>query len=316
MIGYEESNPSDVDINQVIKEFSKFFPNISKNQIKFLYHGTHNVFEVKMKYIFRIPDRLFRNEKGVDLIQKESKILNFLKNHISIPIPQPLFISLTEDFPFIGYEKIPGVSLSSIFSKTDTSYRRKIAEQVASFLNVLHSKLICKRFTELFQIREPLRGDSYKHHWIKRLERLRKIVFSEIKPFEKEWLERVFDDFLSNEKNFHFSPNLIHGDFDTSNILVNSDTTIPEITGIIDFEECSIYDPAYDLQFFDEGPEFLNTLLLKYEFSDDPSLLSRIKFLYCRTCIEYLEFGIDHDRMGMIEAGKRMLKKNMRIFPV
>ena len=59
MITYEESNPSDVDINHVIKEFSKFIPNISKNEIKFLYHGTYNVFEVKTKYIFRIPDRLF-----------------------------------------------------------------------------------------------------------------------------------------------------------------------------------------------------------------------------------------------------------------
>ncbi|MFW9822915.1 MAG: hypothetical protein ACFFE4_08280, partial [Candidatus Thorarchaeota archaeon] len=91
---------------------------------------------------------------------------------------------------------------------------------------------------------------------------------------------------------------------------------VPEITGIIDFEECSIYDPAYDLLFFDEGPEFLKTLLLNYEFSEDPSLHSRMKFLYCRTCMEYLEFGIDHDRIGMIKAGKAMLKKNMEKFPV
>ncbi|MHA2050967.1 MAG: phosphotransferase family protein [Promethearchaeota archaeon] len=315
MIGYEESNPSDVDIHQVIKEISKFIPKISKNQIKFLYHGTHNVFEVKSKYIFRIPDRLFRNEKGIELIQKETGILNFLKNNISTTIPQPLFLSLTEDFPFVGYEKIPGVSLSRIFFKTNLSYKLKIAEQVASFLNVLHSKSICKKFAEEFKIRELLKGDSFKQYWIKRLERLRKVVFSEIKSFEQKWLERVFDEFLLNENNFQFSPNLVHGDFDITNILVNPDTDIPEITGIIDFEECSIYDPAYDLQFFDEGSEFLNTLLLKYEYSDDPSLHSRMKFLYCRTCIEYLEFGIDHNRIGMIEAGKRMLKKNMKMFP-
>jgi aminoglycoside 2''-phosphotransferase len=264
MIGYEESNPSDVEINQAIKEISKFIPNLSNNQVKFLYHGTYNVFEVKSKYIFRIPDRLFRNEKGVKLVQKETDVLNFLKNHISVPIPQPSFISLTEDFPFVGYEKIPGVSLSRVFSNTNVSYRQKIAEQVASFLNVLHSKSICKKFTELFQIREPLKGDMFKQSWIKRLERLRKVVFPLLKSFEKKWLERVFDEFLTNEKNFHFSPNLIHGDFDTSNILVNPDIDFPEITGIIGFEECSIYDPAYDLQFFDEGPDFLNTLLLNY----------------------------------------------------
>lgn len=315
MISYEESNPSDVDINQVIKEFSRFIPNLSKNQIKFLYHGTHNVFEVKSKYIFRIPDRFLRNENGVKLIQKETSILNFLKNHISTPIPHPSFISLTEDFPFVGYEKIPGISLSRIFSKTNIFYRQKVAEQVASFLNVLHSKSICKKFAEIFQIRELLKGDSYKQYWIKRLERLRNVVYSKIKSFEKKWLERVFDDFLSNEKNFCFLPNLVHGDFDTSNILVNTDPSIPEVTGVIDFEECSIYDPAYDLQFFDAGLEFLNALLLKYEYSNDPSLHTRMKFLYCRQCIEYLEFGIDHNRMGMIEVGKWMLKKNMKKFP-
>ncbi|MHA2006911.1 MAG: phosphotransferase family protein [Promethearchaeota archaeon] len=315
MISYEESNPSDVDINQVIKEFTKFIPNLSKNQIKFLYHGTYNVFEVQSKYIFRIPDRFLRNEEGVKLIQKETNILNFLKNHISMPIPIPLFISLSEGFPFVGYKKIPGISLSRVFAKTNAFYRQKIADQVATFLNVLHSKPICKKFAELFKISEPLRGDSYKQYWLRRLERLRKVVFPEIKPFEQNWLETIFDEFLSNEINFNFTPNLIHGDFDTSNILVNPDTNMPEITGIIDFEECSIYDPAYDLQFFDEGPEFLNTLLLKYEYSADPSLHSRIKFLYCRQCIEYLEFGIDHNRKGMIKAGKRMLKKNMNKFP-
>ncbi|MFW9785939.1 MAG: phosphotransferase family protein, partial [Candidatus Heimdallarchaeota archaeon] len=272
--------------------------------------------EVKTKYIFRVPDRFFRNKKGVKLIQKETRILNFLKNHISTPIPQPIFISLTEDFPFTGYRKIPGVSLSRIFSKTDILYRQKIAEQVASFLNVLHSKSLCENFADLFHIKEPLKGDSYKLYWSNRLERLRKVVYTKIKTFEQKWLERVFDDFLSNYKNFCFSPNLVHGDFDTSNILVNPDTNVPEITGIIDFEECSIYDPAYDLLFFDEGPEFLKRLLLNYEFSEDPSLHSRMKFLYCRTCIEYLEFGIDHDRIGMIEAGKMMLKKNMEKFPV
>lgn len=316
MNNYEESNPSDVDINHAIKEFSKFIPNISKKQIKFMYHGTYNVFEVKSKFIFRIPDRFLRNEKGVELIQKETHILDFLRNHISIPIPQPLFISLTEDFPFVGYEKIPGVSLSRIFSKTNMSYKRKIAGQVASFLNVLHSKSICNKFAESFQIREPLKGDSYKQSWIKRLERLRSAVFSEIKSSEQKWLESVFEDFLSVEENFNFSPNLIHGDFDTSNILVNSDSSVPEITGIIDFEECSIYDPAYDLQFFDEGSEFLDSLLLNYEYSDDPSLLSRMRFLHFRTCIEYLEFGIDHYRVRMIKTGKRMLKKNMKKFPI
>jgi aminoglycoside 2''-phosphotransferase len=215
----------------------------------------------------------------------------------------------------MGYEKIPGISLSRIYSKTNGSYRRKIAEQVASFLNILHSKSICNDFAHNFQISEFLRGNSYKQYWSNRLERLKKKIFSEINKFEQTWVERIFDKFLADDRNFRFSPNLIHGDFDTSNILVSLDLNLPEITGIIDFEECSIYDPAYDLQFFDEGEEFLNTLLLNYEYSNDPSLYSRMKFLYCRQCIEYLEFGIDHNRVGMINAGKQMLKKNMKKFP-
>jgi aminoglycoside phosphotransferase (APT) family kinase protein len=252
---------------------------------------------------------------GIKLIQKETDTLNFLKNHVSIPIPRPLFFSRNEDFPFLVYEKIPGVSLSRIFHKTNTSYRQKIAEQVATFLNVLHAKSLCKKFSESFQILKPLEGNSYRQYWSNRLERLREITFSEIKKFEQTWLERIFDEFLSNEKNFTFLSNLIHGDFDISNILVNPDVDVPEITGIIDFEECSIYDPAYDLQFFGEGEEFLNTLLLNYEYSNDTSLNTRMKFLYCRQCIEYLEFGIVHNRKGMIKAGKQMLKKRMLKFP-
>ena len=55
-----------------------------------------------------------------------------------------------------------------------------------------------------------------------------------------------------------FTPVLIHGDFDTSNFLISQKNK--ELTGIIDFEECQIGDPAADLLFFQEEHLFCHPL--------------------------------------------------------
>ncbi|MBN1329461.1 MAG: aminoglycoside phosphotransferase family protein [Candidatus Heimdallarchaeota archaeon] len=131
---------------------------------------------------------------------------------------------------------------------------------------------------------------------------------------QQNWLKKIFNDYLANEENFNFEARLTHGDFDTSNILVDPKTL--ELTGIIDFETCRIYDPAYDLLFYDEGTKFHNAILSTYLQDTGKSLEDRMRFFYCRTCIEYLQWGLEHNRPTLVEEGFRMLAKNMKKFPL
>ena len=156
-------------------------------------------------------------------------------------------------------------------------------------------------------------NQSFKLRWIKRYEKAKELAYQYLDQEQQDWLSRIFEDYLNNDENFTFSPRVSHCDFDTSNILVNQ--TTHRLTGVIDFEEAKIWDPAVDLLFFDDGPEFMNAVLDNYSFSKQKSLLARMKFYYSRTCVPYLVWGTTHSRLGMIDEGLRKIRKNMKMFP-
>ncbi|OPG15405.1 phosphotransferase family protein [Ferroacidibacillus organovorans] len=54
----------------------------------------------------------------------------------------------------------------------------------------------------------------------------------------------VIEDFLARPQNFQFEPILLHGDLAAEHTLVNTETG--EI-GVIDFGDCGMGDPAYDV---------------------------------------------------------------------
>ena len=115
------------------------------------------------------------------------------------------------------------------------------------------------------------------------------------------------DDFNS----YTFTPCITHRDFDTSNILV--DTKSGRITGIIDFEESGLGDPAYDLIFIGQGKSFFETILKNYLTERDDYLVQRTFFYYQRSGIPYLLYGIEHNLTDMIRYGKYILEKRMNI---
>ncbi|MFX0201415.1 MAG: hypothetical protein ACFFCW_35310, partial [Candidatus Hodarchaeota archaeon] len=88
MSNYEETNPRDIPLDIVETALRKFFPAITRKEIKFFYHGTYNVFRVKQDYIFRFPDKSLFGRKGFDLIQRENEVLNLLRSYLSISIPK------------------------------------------------------------------------------------------------------------------------------------------------------------------------------------------------------------------------------------
>ena len=308
-MGFEENNPSDISISVVLSALKGFFPNLSKKNVNFFYHGTYNVFQIENRFIARFPDKSLRNEKGAQLIKNEIDILKLLSTYISFKIPKPLYYSLNIENPFMVYEKIPGISLSRCFNEIKSSKKQKIAFQIADFLSDLHSL----RLDESSKLKS-LSPEKYCDYWKNICSEMKKEIFPKLKSEQKRWLNKIFSNFLDDKQNFKFTPCVIHGDFDTSNILVDPNRS--NITGIIDFEESSIFDPAADFLFYDEGDKFLTHIVDNYKGIKEESFLNRMKFLFCRTCVPYFQFGLKQNRMDVYSEGMRILKKNMKIFPM
>ncbi|MFX1280066.1 MAG: phosphotransferase family protein [Promethearchaeota archaeon] len=311
MINYEENRKQDISLTEVITSLKPIFPDLRRKQIKFIYHGSYNVFEVKEKYIFRFPDKIFRNSAGAKLITNEVRMLNIIKNYVDFNIPDPIFISTEEDNLFIGYEMLKGISLSKCFMRATKSNKIGISKDIGSFLSQLHSDEL-KAELIVDSTNDLKFTTKYIEDWKKFYKDIQKKAFSLTNSTQKIWIINLFDSFLNNKENFNFIPTVVHGDFDISNILVNSGTF--DVTGIIDFEESRIYDPAVDLLFYNEGDLFLRNILANYQRQIDSHLEVRMKFLFGCTCLHYIKFGIEHNINDMIKVGFKKLKYIMKIF--
>ncbi|MFX1497024.1 MAG: phosphotransferase family protein [Promethearchaeota archaeon] len=305
---YEESRKADISLSELIDALYVFFHDIEKPDIKFLYHGTYNVFEVKKKYIFRFPDIHLRNIKGVNLIKRELKILNLIEKYVPFTIPDPIYVSVELNYPLIGYDKIDGISLSQCFHKTSKSQKIKIAEQIGQFLSHLHSDTL--RDVVSNDMGENYSSKQYEKEWYEYYNTIQKKIFTLLNSKQKEWLNKLFKKFLDEKENFRFKPTLIHGDFDTSNILIDPKTF--KITGIIDFEDSRIYDPAADFLFFKEGDLFLDHIISSYQHKLDINFKNRMKFIYGRSSLPYITFGLDNEIPEMIKAGFELLEHKMK----
>lgn len=319
MAFYEEMNPADISVEEILPAVRKFLPEIQSKSIHFFYHGTYNVFEVNQEYIVRVADREFRNANGINMLRRENTILNFLRNKLPLAIPEILYLSDLNEVPLSIHRKIPGRSLVFISNQLSPMKKEKVAIEISKFLSVFHSEELMKDYLNSFpEEKRKLESNSNfnqtsKSFWRKRYEKAKNIAYQYLDQIQRDWLSDIFDNYLNDEENFAFSPRVSHCDFDTSNILIEPNSS--QLTGVIDFEECKIWDPAVDLLFFDEGPEFMNAVLDNYAFSKQNNLLKRMKFYFCRTCVPYLVWGSVHNRPGMIDEGLRRIRKNMKIFP-
>jgi len=319
MTFYEAQNPADISKDEIIPIIKKYMPEIKAESISFFYHGTYNVFEINQKYIVRVADHEFRNAKGQKMLRRENEILNFLQNKLPLNIPEILFLSDSNEIPLSIHQKIPGKSLVFLFKQLSQVDKVEIGREIGKFLSVFHSEeLMLEYFRAFPEFKNEYKSKNdfmqkFKDFWIMRYKKAKDIAYHYLNKKQQNWLSLIFDSYLENKDNFSFSPRISHCDFDTSNILI--DPNKKHLTGVIDFEECKIWDPAVDLLFFGEGSEFLNAVLENYNYSNQKGLRERMKFFICRTCVPYLVWGTEHNRPGMIKEGLKIIKYNMKMFP-
>jgi thiamine kinase-like enzyme len=310
MESYEENNPPDFSLDEIIEKIKLFDRKIAKNDLKFIYHGSYNVYQLKEKFMIKIPSKVLTRMFGADFILKEIKKLNYLKNKLDVSIPQPIFTSNNPDDLFYIYKKVPGISLSRIFNEINSKKIQKIGCQIGGIASNLHS--LSKRYHDLKnQLQLDLTYDLYMDSIHKLLEKSQKIVFPILEKKEIDWVTNLFDSFFELTKNFQGILVTTHNDFDTSNILVNPEDDY-NVSGIIDFEEFGLGDPAVDLLFQEEGAEFHRAVLNSYSNNISNTMYGRIDFHKKKNCLYYLLTGLEQNLPKMVLHGKDMLKVRMK----
>jgi len=303
---YEETNPPDIDESIVLTTVRSIFPQIERSQVQFLYHGTYNVYLVNDHYIFRFPSIYHPPKRRREYVRREVKLLKLLKSHLSTPIPEPEFIDFKIDTPFMGYQMIPGERFSKLYLNASPEQLRGLGEQIGHAVGEFHSlkEIVLNGEAGSFT------PESYRSEQSAIFDRVQDEVYPRLSTNQREWTESIFNDFLESDENFEFEPVIAHSDLYTTNILVDPPTL--SLTGIIDFENVGLYDPAVDFIFLREGIDLLKSLLHVYPHRIDPTLGDRVTYIIGKQPFFYFLKGFDFGIDRMVKFGHIRIVDHMK----
>jgi len=204
--------------------------------------------------------RLGKNTAAAASYERESRLLPALRPHVDLPIPEPRWYappSPQAPFGVFGYPKLAGVPLNRRHLAHLDWHR--LAEGIAAFLHQLHSSPVAD-FVDL--------GLPVFHS---KLEALR-VTQSKVLPYlklilatdEYEVVVRWWDELLIDQCMQDYESVLVHGDLFYANVLLEEATST--VTGVVDFENSTLGDPAQDLAVqYHLGRDFAESVITAYQ---------------------------------------------------
>lgn len=274
------------------------YPNISTDRIQIFDNGwDYVVFVIDGQKAVRFPRRPDYAKK----LPVEVAFLNNFGNQLPVTVPQLVLHTDENGPPYVTYNFIPGVKFKKIVSDTFSKEElRRIANQIGGFLDKLHSLPIEKAKKLGIKQVESLKT------WRDKLEKIRKTVFPHISKAEQDWSISIFENFFKIVPKAPIPLTVIHADIMPEHIIVNSKAHT--LSGIIDFGDVEIGDPAYDFAFLAKyGKDFLNWTYETYSRPKDSAFEIRRQFYLDRLALTNLEHSIGQKDKVMIERHKEEL---------
>ncbi|WP_226577827.1 phosphotransferase family protein [Halobacillus litoralis] len=273
------------------------FPDLKINQVEINDTGQNNdVIIVNNTLVFRFPKYI----EGIKKLEKETKVLDHIKGKVSLPISYPQYRSFDPyevGKVFTGYPFIQGTPLwpQTMNEINNEEQIQDISSKLVEFLSELH-------FQPIDNLDIKKQSVEHIHQSIVGLyDNFKEKLFPYMNKKSKSEVSQSFEDFLANDKLLNFNTVLIHGDFGASNILWNSKSK--SISGVIDFGETEIGDPAYDFAglLASYGQPFLQRCLSLYP--EGGKILERINFYKGTFGLQEALHGFDNNDLVAFKNG-------------
>ncbi|WP_242236203.1 aminoglycoside phosphotransferase family protein [Bacillus cereus group sp. BfR-BA-01316] len=223
-------------------------------------------FPRKLEYAQRIP------------LEKELCIL-LSHSLLEIEIPKYHLLYKNDAIPLCSYYTlIHGEPLKpEIVTTLEKKEIKALITQLATFLAALHSIPLQRVTTLGFPIEKTLT------YWKELQTKLNQYVTSNLNSSEKSALNRLFKNFFACIATSTFQNTIIHADFTHHHIIFDNQNKT--ISGVIDFGDAQIGDPAFDFAglYYDFGREFTTSVYEQYSTLSshhDPLLIHRITTFY------------------------------------
>ncbi|WRP05551.1 aminoglycoside phosphotransferase family protein [Rossellomorea aquimaris] len=274
----------------------EMYPELTIDHSEVIDLGQNNdVLIVNDTLVFRFPKYV----EGIKKLIKETKVLEQIKGKLSLSTPYPQYRSMEPNEVgkvFTGYTRIEGTPLWSDMMKNIHNEER-IASQLVQFLRELHSQPVDSLGIE------KKSSEDVRNSIVDLYGEFKDKLFPYMNETSKAEIDHNFGSFLSNKELLSFNTVLTHGDFGASNILWGSKRE--EVTGIIDFGETEIGDPAYDFAglLASYGQPFVKRCLSMYP--DGEKIFERMTFYQSTFALQEALHGIEKDDREAFERGLR-----------
>lgn len=215
------------------------FPQLAPFDVERIGEGWDNVaFVVNDAYVFRFPRRTI----SAKLIETEVRVLPRIAARLPLPISAPTLVGMPSPeypWPFAGYAKLDGVTLSSM--RPDDGCYTELAAALGHFLRALHS-IECAPL-----IASGLPPDEIgRFDYVRTLEKLRQRLdyLEEIGALDNTAAIVRFAESLAPIAPRRDDLTLTHGDLYARHVLVDKHL---RPTAIIDWGDVHFGEPAIDL---------------------------------------------------------------------
>jgi len=193
------------------------------------------VLEVDGETIFRFP-RFQAVRAG---LEKEAALLPELTKTLPVAVPRFEYVFLNDPHPthgFVSYRKLPGVPLDRELIRQPL-----VIQDLAAFLSALHAFPA----EQAFRLRVPrFSPQAWRQRYCNFYTWIQEHLFPLVSERPRTRVRNVWEPFLDDETNFLFQPVLIHSDLAAEHILCNLQSG--RVTGVIDWEDAALGDPALD----------------------------------------------------------------------
>ncbi len=255
------------------------------------------------------PDLLFRFPKRAASaagVGREMALLKMIGPALPTPVPDYRYVApagaLDYAWPFGGYPLIPGVPLAELPPGPGPA-NAALAAAVGRFLTDLH------RFPVARVAGIGVPGGS-PEAWHRSYDEWHGTMRDVIRPFlAPEELNRVdsrMTGFLADDGHFAFTPVLLHRDLGADHLLVDPQTL--GLTGVIDFEDAAVGDPAFDFTgLAGLGPGALDN----YKGPSDAGFAERIEFYRRLVPLHELLYGIEEGLPERVAGGLLRLRRDL-----
>jgi aminoglycoside phosphotransferase (APT) family kinase protein len=217
-------------------------------------------------------------------VRREAVVLAAVAGVSPLPVPTPRFTVVEQGC--LAYFKVPGLPLSELPRQPRLAHAVPIAATLGEFLSTLHA-LPVARMADLVDT-----DDDEPAEWQRDAAELYLKVAEQVPLRHRRAVEAFLD---ASPPQDGYAVVFSHNDLGIEHVLVDPGTWT--VTGVIDWSEAAIDDPAYDfgLIYRDLGPRALDAAVGSYRTdANDVERLRQRAVFYARCSVfEDLAYGVE-----------------------